>query len=125
MLVFQGSSLPYGLSALISLCTDVPPPDFFSEGGGTSVHRLCIDRPKNKGVVNQFRQRHSPATWTQMRATVLKPWVMRYTGSLCRYYDDSDKNDKKAKVLIRKSPILKAHYVFFGTFLYLHCTTKT
>ena len=60
-----------------------------------------------------------------MRVTVLKPWVMRYTGSLCRYYDDSDKNDKKAKVLITETPILKEHYIFFGTFLYLHCTTTT
>ena len=33
--------------AVISLCTDVPPPSeksrFFSEGGGRSVHRLGSD----------------------------------------------------------------------------------
>ena len=32
---------------------------------------------------------------------------------------------KTAKVLITETPILKEHYILFGTFLYLHCTTTT
>lgn len=32
---------------------------------------------------------------------------------------------RRQKRHIRESTILKEHYIFFGTFLYLHCTTTT
>ena len=74
----------------------------------------CIDRPKNKGVVNQFRQRH------------FRPLGPKWGLSSRRLgLWDNDKNDKNGKSAYKGISHLKEHYIFFGTFLYLHCTTTT
>ena len=101
-----------------------PPP----RGGGNGAHECprwffnvaprpmeeCIDRPKNKGVVNQFRQRHSRPLGPKwgLSSRRLGLW-------------DKDKNDKNGKSAYKRISHLKEHYIFFGTFLYLHCTTTT
>ena len=49
---------------VLSLCTDVPPPSekksgeeiLFSEGGGTSVHRLCDLRLYKRTLYESFKQ---------------------------------------------------------------------
>ena len=56
----------------------------------------CIDRLKNKVVVNQFRQRNSRPLGPKwgLSSWRLGLWDM---GSVCGHYDDSDKNDKNGK----------------------------
>ena len=73
----------------------------------------CIARPKNKVVVNKFRQRHSRPLGPKwgLSSWLLRLWDLKEVYAAIT--TTATRTTKAAKVLITETPILKEHYIFF------------